>query len=120
MNACRKLEWVGSSKDDLREMPVTVRRSFGSGLFEVQLGGMPENAKPLRGFGGAHVPELIESDEAGTFRAVYTVKFAGAIYVLHCFQKKSHRGISTDKQDMELVKARLKVAAADYATRSKE
>ena len=120
MDTLRQIEWMGSSKNDLREMPLAIRKAFGAGLFEVQMGGMPENAKPLKGFGGASVLELSERDEAGTFRAVYTIKFAGAVYVLHCFQKKSHQGIATSKPDIALIKARLKLAAVDYAKQSGE
>ena len=76
---------------------------------------MPSIAKMMKGFGGADVLELRESDAAGTYRAVYTVRFGERIYVLHAFQKKSHKGISTDKQDVELIKARLKWAEAEHA-----
>lgn len=77
---------------------------------------MPSIAKAMKGFGGADVLELRESDVAGAYRAVYTVRFGERIYVLHAFQKKSHKGISTDKQDIELIKARLKWAEAEHAT----
>ena len=70
----------------------------------------PPEAKPLRGFGGASVVELVEDYNRGTYRAVYTVKFASSVYVLHVFQKKSKRGIETPKQEIELIRARLKIA----------
>ena len=70
------------------------------------------HAKALKGFGGAGVLEVVEDDVGGTYRAVYTVKFEEAVFVLHCFQKKSKRGIATPKADMDLVRARLKVAEA--------
>jgi phage-related protein len=106
----KELVWVGSSRKDLRAFPPGVRRVFGVALFAVQLGAMPPEAKPLKGFGGAGVLELIESDERGTYRAVYTVRFASKIYVLHAFQKKSRRGIATPKQEMDLIHERLKTA----------
>jgi phage-related protein len=87
-----------------------VRRSFGVALYAVQIGEMPPIAKPLRGFGGAGVLELIEDDIGGTYRAVYTVRYAAAIYVLHVFQKKSKRGRETPQRDIDLIKERLKRA----------
>ncbi len=113
------LRWVGSSKRDLLALPRGVYRQFGQGLGLVQLGGTPIQAKVLQGFGGASVLELREDDRAGTYRAVYTVRFAEAVYVLHVFAKKSKKGIATDQQDIELIKARLKAAEADYTRRSK-
>ena len=81
---------------------------------------MPPSAKPLRGFGGAGVLELIEDYSSNTYRAVYTVRFAGKIYVLHVFQKKSKRGVATPRQDLDLIRNRLKLAEALYTARSKE
>jgi phage-related protein len=77
-----------------------------------QMGDQHDAAKVLKGFGGAGVLEVVEDDAGGTYRAVYTVKFAEAVFVLHCFQKKSKRGIATPKQDMDIIRARLKVAEA--------
>ena len=77
-----------------------------------QTGDKDDTAKVLKGFGGAGVLEVVESDEGGTYRAVYMVKFSEAVFVLHCFQKKSRRGIATPKEDMDIVRARLKVAKA--------
>lgn len=102
--------WMGSSRRDLLEMPDNVRRSFGHALFEAQLGLTPIIAKVLRGFGGAGVLELVENDPGGTYRAVYAVRFAGAVYVLHCFQKKSTRGIATPQRDLDLIAERLRQA----------
>ena len=113
------LRWVGSSKRDLLALPRDVYRQFGQGLGLVQLGGLPLQAKALQGFGGANVMELREDDRAGTYRAVYTVRFAGAIYVLHVFTKKSKKGIATDQQDIDLIKLRLKDAEAHYARHGK-
>ena len=87
-----------------------MRRDVGFSLREVQNGGKPAHAKPLRGFGGAGVLELVENDGTGTYRAVYTVRFEEAVYVLHCFQKKSTSGISTPQSDLDLIRTRYKRA----------
>ena len=84
----------------------------GHGLHEAQLRNHPKIAKTLSGFGGASVLELIQDHESGTYRAVYTVRFVDAVVVLHAFQKKSKKGIQTDKKDIELVKSRLKIAGS--------
>lgn len=91
-------------------MPEEVRDTFGFALFLAQQGQKHDQAKPLRGFSSAGVLEVVENDRGGTYRAVYTVRFANAVYVLHCFQKKSTSGIATAQQDIELIKARLKLA----------
>jgi phage-related protein len=104
----------------MRAMPKQVRRSFGVALFAVQTGETPPLAKSLKGFGGAGVLELIEDDAGGTYRAVYTVRYATAIYVLHVFQKKSKRGRETPQRDIDLVKERLKRAADLHAIKVKE
>lgn len=93
-------------------MPEDIRRFFGFALSLAQAGDKHEAAKVLKGFGGAGVLEVVEDDAGGTYRAVYTVKFAEAVFVLHCFQKKSKHGIATPKPDMDLIHARLKVAEA--------
>ncbi|XYI31866.1 Addiction module toxin RelE [Cupriavidus oxalaticus] len=94
------------------ELPLDVRRFFGHALHFAQHGERHDAAKILKGFGSAGVLEVLEDDAAGTYRAVYTVKFAEAVFVLHCFQKKSKRGIATPKADIEIIRARLKVAEA--------
>ena len=99
-------------------MPDRVRRDFGHGLHLAQIGLKYEQAKPLKGFGSAGVLEIVGRGGGGTYRAVYTVKIGDAIYVLHCFQKKSKSGIATPKQDMELIRERLKEAEA-HAKESK-
>jgi phage-related protein len=104
--------WVGSSKKDLTVMPQMVRRNIGHALHVAQLGLKHEHAKPLKGFGSAGVVEVVESGKGATYRAVYTVKIADAVYVLHCFQKKSKKGIGTPKPDMDLIRDRLKEAEA--------
>lgn len=108
----KALFWIGSSKRDLMELPLDVRRFFGHALHFAQHGERHDAAKILKGFGSAGILEVLEDDAAGTYRAVYTVKFAEAVFVLHCFQKKSKRGIATPKADIEIIRARLKVAEA--------
>jgi phage-related protein len=108
----KPLEWIGSSKKDLMAFPPEVRQHSGYALALAQMGDQDDAAKVLRGFNGAGVLEVVENDADGTYRAVYTVKFAEAVFVLHCFQKKSHRGIATPKTDMDIIHARLKVAQA--------
>ena len=110
----KPLDWIGSSREDLKEFPEEVRQDIGFALFEVQRGLKPAAAKPLRGFGGAGVLEIIENFVGDTYRAVYAVKFQKVVYVLHCFQKKSKQGIKTPQQDIELIKQRLRVAEEDY------
>ncbi|MBV8667050.1 MAG: type II toxin-antitoxin system RelE/ParE family toxin [Burkholderiaceae bacterium] len=104
----KPLRWVGSSKKDLAAMPEDVQDVFGYALHLAQAGGKHEQSKPLKGFGGAGVLEVVEDHKGDTYRAVYTVRFKSALYVLHCFQKKSTSGIATPKPDMDLIKARLK------------
>jgi phage-related protein len=106
----KPLEWVGSSKRDLLAMPEPVTDVVGYALHLAQTGFRHAQAKVLKGFGSAGVMEVVEDDDGSTYRAVYTVRFANAVYVLHCFQKKSHKGIETPKHEMELVRARLKLA----------
>jgi phage-related protein len=106
----KPLHWIGSSHKDLMALPAGVRRFFGFALSLAQAGDRHDAAKVLKGFGGAGVLEVLENDSAGTYRAVYTVKFEEAVFVLHCFQKKSKRGIATPKEDMAIIGARLKVA----------
>jgi phage-related protein len=111
----KRIFWMGSSQKDLRAFPAEVRQTAGYALWQAQLGRKHEDAKVLKGFGGAGVLEVIENDEGGTYRVVYTVKFAGAVYVLHAFQKKSKRGIQTPAAEMAVVRRRLKAAEEHYA-----
>jgi phage-related protein len=106
----RPLEWIGSSHKDLMALPTEVRRFFGYALSLAQSGDQHDAAKVLKGFGGGGVIEVVENDAGGTYRAVYTVKFKEAVFVLHCFQKKSKQGIATPKADMDIIHARLKIA----------
>ena len=113
----KPLFWVASSLDDLRQFPRAVQRSVGVALRTAQLGGKHESAKPLKGFKGAGVLEIVEDHDGDTYRAVYTVRFAASVYVLHTFQKKSKRGIETPRHVMDLIRARLRAAEADHRER---
>ena len=106
----KSLAWLGSSKKDLMALPMEVRKFFGHALDFAQQGEQHSAAKVLKGFGGAGVLEVVENDEGGTYRAVYTVKFREAVFVLHVFQKKSKSGIATPKPELDIIRERLKVA----------
>jgi len=106
----KPLVWIGSSKRDLVALPVPVRKFFGHALDFAQRGDKHEAAEVLKGFGGAGVLEIIKDGRGGTYRAVYTIKFKEAVFVLHVFQKKSKRGIATPKPDLDIIRERLKVA----------
>ena len=108
------LEFVGSSKDDLSEFPVPVKSCIGFALRAAQQGQKHPDAKPLKGFHGAGVVEIISDFDGDTFRAVYTIKLKGIIYVLHAFQKKSKTGIRTPQAEIDLIKSRLKDAQTLY------
>jgi phage-related protein len=109
----KPLHWIASAKRDLLAFDEAVIDDIGYALGVVQLGGMPSSAKPWKSE-GAGVFEIVEDHRGDTYRAVYTVRFAQAIYVLHCFQKKSPTGIKTAKTDVDLIRTRLKLAQADY------
>ena len=102
--------WVGTSLKDLREFPAPVQDHMGYALYVAQRGGKHQDAKALSGFGGAGVLEVIKDYRGDTFRAVYTLKYAGTVYVLHAFQKKSKNGRQTPRRDIELIKQRLREA----------
>lgn len=110
----KPVRWVGSSKEDLSGFPGDVRRRVGGALWEAQVGRKARYAKPLKGFGDASVLEIVDDFDGDTFRAVYTVRFAKAVYVLHAFQKKSKRGAGTPKAELDLIDQRLKRAKEDY------
>jgi phage-related protein len=110
----KPLNWVGSSQDDLCEFPPDVRREAGYCIYLAQKGDKALNAVPMVGFGGAKVLEVVIDDDGNTYKAVYTVKFAKAVYVLHAFQKKSRKGISTPKPDLDLIRRRLANAEKHY------
>jgi phage-related protein len=115
--AVKPVIWTGSSLRDLRAMPDQVRRDIGQALYTAQQGGTDPAAKPLKGFGGARVMEIVERDRSGTYRAVYTAQFDDAIYMLHVFQKKSKRGIATPKQEIDLIRRRLAEAEREHKDR---
>lgn len=110
----KPVNWVGSSLKDLKTFPEEVLSEVGFALYLAQLGAKHPDVKPLKGFGGASVLEVIEDHDGDTYRAVYTVRFEEAIYVLHCFQKKSKSGVTTPKPDIDLIKQRLKSAEQEH------
>ncbi|MBP7339447.1 type II toxin-antitoxin system RelE/ParE family toxin [Niveispirillum sp.] len=110
VDGLKPLVWIASSLRDLREFPDAVKRDMGSALLSAQKGSFAHGVKPLKGFGGAGVLEIVEDHDGDTFRAVYTVRFATAIYVLHAFQKKSKRGMETPKHDVDLIRSRMALA----------
>ena len=113
----RPLLWVASSKRDFQEFPMQVQDDLGFELYLAQTGQHPPSAKPLKGLGSGTV-ELVDDFDGDTYRAVYTVRFEEAVYVLHAFKKKSKRGVKTPQPDIDLVKRRLRAAELDYAERS--
>lgn len=113
----KPIRWIGPSLRVLRSFPRAVRREIGQALFTAQEGGTDPAAKPLKGFGGASVLEIVVSHRGDAWRAVYTVRFQDAIYVLHVFQKKSTKGIATPAREIELVRRRLAEAEKDHRER---
>ena len=103
----RPVVWVGSSRRDLQAFPKDVRVDMGRALYAAQMGDTDPAAKPLRGFGGTCVMEIVDRHDTNTYRAVYTAQFVDVIYVLHAFQKKSKQGIATPQRDIELIRHRL-------------
>jgi len=99
--------WIRSSKEDLKRFPELAQRHIGFNLKAAQMGEKHPDSKSMRGFGGGSVLEVVEDYDRGTYRAVYTVRFAEAIYVLHCFQKKSRHGVATARRDINLIEQRL-------------
>lgn len=110
----KPVRWIGASKVDVSVFPDEVKRRVGGALWDAQIGRTAPFARPLKGFGGAGVLEVVDDFDGNTYRAVYTVRFAGVIYVLHAFQKKSRRGISTPKSELKLIERRLRRAKEDY------
>ncbi len=115
--ARKPLEWIASSRSDLRKFPKEVRVAVGAALNAAQLGGKYYTAKPLKGFGGAGVLEIVYRGTDGAFRGIYTASFPEVVYVLHVFQKKSKRGTETPKAEIELVRQRLGLAEREYRKR---
>jgi phage-related protein len=116
-SAVKPIIWMGSSREDLKSFPEQVRRNIGQALYTAQQGETDPAAKPLKGFGGARVMEIADRHDTNTYRAVYTVQFAGGIYVLHAFQKKSKKGIATPQKDIDLIRLRLVAAERHYKER---
>jgi len=112
--APKPVRWIGESKNDLSAFPNDVKLRVGGALWDAQVGLKSPAAKPLKGFGGAGVLEVVADFDGNAFRTVYTVRFAEAVYVLHAFQKKSRRGIATPKAELDLIAARLARAKEDY------
>ncbi|MHB8412804.1 MAG: type II toxin-antitoxin system RelE/ParE family toxin [Candidatus Acidiferrales bacterium] len=106
--------WIGSTKADLSGFPEEVKDAIGYALYVAQQGGKHRDAKPLQGFGGAGVLEIVEDHGGDTYRAVYSVRLAGRVYALHAFQKKSKRGIKTPKAEIDLIKLRLRRAEEEH------
>jgi phage-related protein len=109
----KPLHWVGSSKRDLKQMPAQTVRGLGMALSVAQFGGKHPSAKPWKGLGPG-VFEIVSDHWTDTFRAVYAVRFRQAVYVLHCFQKKSPSGVRTAQTDVQLIEQRLRTAQLDY------
>ncbi len=103
----RPVKWLGSTRKDVRSFPRPVRRDIGMALYAAQHDELDPAARPMKGFGGSSVVEIVSDFRGDTWRAVYTVRFAEAVYVLHAFQKKSKRGIATPRQDVDLTQRRL-------------
>lgn len=116
----KPLVWIGSSLDDLKNFPDEVKDVIGYALYLAQTGGKHSAAKPLKGFTGAGVLEIVDDYDTNTFRAVYTVKLSDAVYVLHSFQKKSKSGIATPQKDMNLIKVRLQQAIEHHAGKERK
>ena len=112
----KPLHWIGSALKEVRRFPAEVQRTVGFALGAAQFGGKHPAAKPWKGEGSG-VLEIVKDYDGDTFRAIYTIRFARAVYALHAFQKKSPRGIKTRQSDIDLVRERLKMAELDYEER---
>ena len=115
----KELVWIASSLKDLRSFPEEVMDVIGYALHQAQMGEKHEDAKPLKGYRGAGVLEVVDDYDGDTYRAVYTVKFDGYVYMLHAFQKKAKRGRATPQSELAVVKSRLKLAKADHNEKMK-
>ena len=111
----KPLYWMGTSRKDLRGFPDLVKREMGYGLYLAQKGEKHPNAKPLKGYHGAGVLEIVEDFDGMTYRAVYTLKLKGTVYVLHAFQKKSKKGKATPKHEVHLIDVRVRQALRHYS-----
>ena len=115
----KPVRWIGSSLEDLKTFPRPVQRDVGQALYAAQCGGEYPSVKALRGFGGRTVLEIVTSHQGDAYRAVYTMRFEDAVYVLHAFQKKSRKGAATPLKEIELIKRRLVAAEQDHDERCK-
>lgn len=113
----KSVRWVGSSRRDLKAFPKAVKRHVGQALYAAQRGEEYPAVKALKGFGGRSVLEIIAPHQTDTYRAVYTVRFQGAVYVLHALQKKAKKGIATPQKEIELIRQRLATVGRDYRGR---
>ncbi|HEY4838008.1 MAG TPA: type II toxin-antitoxin system RelE/ParE family toxin [Candidatus Acidoferrales bacterium] len=113
----KPVRWVGSSLTELRSFPAEVQRDVGYAIYAAQKGERDPAAKPMKGFGGANVLEIVAPFDGDTFRAIYTVRLKDFIYVLHAFQKKSKSGKATPKKEIEMIQRRLAIAERDYEER---
>ncbi|KIC73280.1 type II toxin-antitoxin system RelE/ParE family toxin [Candidatus Protochlamydia amoebophila] len=114
MDQRKPIIWVGSSKKDFMNFPSDIRREMGHVLYIAQKGEKHKDAKPLKGFGGGSILEIVQSDGQGTYRTIYTVQMKEAVFVLHAFQKKSKTGSKTPKQEIDLIEQRLKSVQQKY------
>lgn len=114
MPKAKPLEWLGNTLKTVKGFPKEVRQTVGQALYAAQTGGKHDNAKPMKGYKGAGVVEIVEDDNGDTYRAVYTVRFKGVVYALHSFKKKSKSGIATPKPELDIIKQRLKDAERHY------
>jgi phage-related protein len=113
------VEWIGSSRRDLKAFPRAVQRDIGQALFAAQCGEEYPSVKALKGFGGRTVLEIVAPFDSNAYRAIYTVRFAGVVYVLHAFQKKSTKGLATPKREIDLIHRRLAAAEQHHKERRK-
>ncbi|PHS37915.1 MAG: addiction module toxin RelE [Robiginitomaculum sp.] len=116
----KPLFWVGNCLGDLRAFPDDVKDSIGFALHEAQMGGKSRKAKPFKGYKGSGVLEVVDRYDGDTYRAVYTVRFKGAVFALHAFQKKAKKGIATPKPELDMIKRRLRAAEEKYTALQKE
>lgn len=114
------IRWIGTSREVVGQFPAKARRNIGYALYFAQMGDKHPSVKPLQGFGGASVLEVVEDCQGDAYRAVYTVRFAEVLYVLHAFKKKSTKGSKTPKPQIDLIKERLRRAEEDYYARKKQ
>ena len=113
----KSVRWAGSSRRDLKTLPKPVQRHIGQALYAAQCGEEYQSVKALKGFKGRSVLEIVAPYDGDTYRAVYTVRFRDAVYILHAFQKKSKGGVATPKKEMDLIARRLAAAEQDYRER---